>query len=177
LCKGNYFRSRFAAILFNHHAVLQGLPAAAFSRGLDFSGNNAGPVSMYVPIALKARNINYEQYRKPTRLSEPDLKRANVVIVTHAAQQLPIMNERYPHDYSDKYVCWEVADVNFTREDVAAAAQDQNRLDQYEKEALAVLEKIESHVLALISRLQEIFSNQSDISGSELVGLLSELAA
>ena len=34
ICTGNYYRSRFAEAVFNHHAKQRGLPWRAFSRGL-----------------------------------------------------------------------------------------------------------------------------------------------
>ena len=47
LCTGNYYRSRFAEVLFNHVAGERGLGWRAESRGLDLAGgvNNMGPQS------------------------------------------------------------------------------------------------------------------------------------
>jgi len=51
LCTGNYYRSRFAEELFNHHAERAGLDWTAQSRGLalERGAHNVGPIS---PVAL-----------------------------------------------------------------------------------------------------------------------------
>jgi protein-tyrosine phosphatase len=177
VCRGNYFRSRFAEILFNHLVRTQGIAATAVSRGLNFSGNNAGPISTYVPVALKTRNIPHiNNNRKPMKLCETDLQVAHVVVLTHADQQLPQIREQYPHHLS-RLIHWDVPDVTFTREDVADAAANLGQLSLYEAEALEVLGKIERHVLGLVTRLQAVLANKRGIHGQELVELLSERVA
>ena len=51
LCTGNYYRSRFAEVLFNHLARERGLRWRAESRGLDLAigVNNVGPISPHTP--------------------------------------------------------------------------------------------------------------------------------
>jgi protein-tyrosine-phosphatase len=53
LCTGNYYRSRFAEILFNSVAGKMGLPWRASSRGLalDRGVHNVGPMAV---VAVKA---------------------------------------------------------------------------------------------------------------------------
>ena len=53
LCTGNYYRSRFAEVLFNSVAARMGLPWRASSRGLALERgiNNIGPMA---PSAVKA---------------------------------------------------------------------------------------------------------------------------
>jgi len=177
ICRGNYFRSRFAEILFNKLAARERLPVKAFSRGLNFSGNNAGPVSLYVPIALMSRGIEPpRRFRNPLRVQERDLKRVHVAVITHGAQQLPIIEEKYP-GYLGKLICWDVPDVTFTREDFVKAADDAEQLLRYEAEALAVLAKIESHVADLVARMKVVLEHQNGNLGTELVELLSAQAA
>jgi protein-tyrosine phosphatase len=55
LCTGNYYRSRFAEELFNHHAELAGLDWVAQSRGLALKrgAHNVGPISPFALHALK----------------------------------------------------------------------------------------------------------------------------
>ena len=55
LCTGNYYRSRFAEELFNHHAERVGLDWVAQSRGLalERGAHNVGPISPFALHALK----------------------------------------------------------------------------------------------------------------------------
>lgn len=57
LCTGNYYRSRFAEILFNSVAGKMGLPWRASSRGLALERgvNNVGPMAVVAVKALEAR--------------------------------------------------------------------------------------------------------------------------
>ena len=59
LCTGNYYRSRFAELLFNAMAATHALPWQAFSRGLalDKGVNNIGPMSPLAIDALRALGI------------------------------------------------------------------------------------------------------------------------
>ena len=49
LCTGNYYRSRFAELLFNHLAKQRGLDWQATSRGLalERGANNVGSISQH----------------------------------------------------------------------------------------------------------------------------------
>src|ERR1700683_352419 len=59
LCTGNYYRSRFAEILFNSVAERMGLPWRASSRGLALEGgvNNVGPMAVAAVRALETRGL------------------------------------------------------------------------------------------------------------------------
>ena len=59
LCTGNYYRSRFAEELFNHHAGLSGLSWVARSAALavERCAVNIGPISSHTIEALKALRI------------------------------------------------------------------------------------------------------------------------
>jgi hypothetical protein len=56
LCTGNYYRSRFAEVLFNFVAGKMGLPWRASSRGLALERgvNNVGPMAVSAVKALEA---------------------------------------------------------------------------------------------------------------------------
>src|SRR5215204_5803945 len=77
ICTGNYYRSRFAEILFNAVAREQGLPWEATSRGTDIYGagkHNVGPLSQLAHEALEARGLPIEpDIRYPLPLAEADL--------------------------------------------------------------------------------------------------------
>ena len=64
LCTGNYYRSRFAAIFFNHLAREQSLPWVATSRGLKIGWpGNRGALSEHTERRLAAMNINFDDSR------------------------------------------------------------------------------------------------------------------
>src|SRR5438309_886198 len=57
LCTGNYYRSRYAEILFNWKAQECGVAWKADSRGLDPDPRNPGPMSRHTMTALKRLDI------------------------------------------------------------------------------------------------------------------------
>ena len=59
LCTGNYYRSRFAEILFNSVAGKMGLSWQASSRGLALERgvNNVGPMAASAIMALEALGV------------------------------------------------------------------------------------------------------------------------
>ena len=59
LCTGNYYRSRFAEVLFNSVAGRMGLPWRASSRGLALERgvNNVGPMAVSAVQALESRGL------------------------------------------------------------------------------------------------------------------------
>ena len=59
LCTGNYYRSRFAEILFNSVAGKMGLAWRASSRGLALERgvNNVGPMAVEAITALEALGV------------------------------------------------------------------------------------------------------------------------
>ena len=65
LCTGNYYRSRFAEILFNSVAGKMGLPWKASSRGLALERgvNNVGPIAASAVAALGALGVRADDAR------------------------------------------------------------------------------------------------------------------
>src|SRR5215467_12947219 len=59
LCTGNYYRSRYAEVLFNAVAGRMNLPWKASSRGLALERgvNNVGPMEVSAVEALEARAL------------------------------------------------------------------------------------------------------------------------
>src|SRR5216683_5626678 len=81
LCTGNYYRSRFAEILFNSVAGRMGLPWKAFSRGLALERgvNNVGPMAVAAVKALETLGVRAEDARTrlPAQVTTDDLDRAD----------------------------------------------------------------------------------------------------
>ena len=107
LCTGNYYRSRFAEELFNHHAERAGLDWVAQSRGLalERGAHNVGPIS---PFALHALF--------PRQCTVDDLSGADFLVAVKEAEHRPLMRERFG-EWEHRADYWNVHDV----EDVAPA--------------------------------------------------------
>ena len=72
LCTGNYYRSRFAEELFNHHAERAGLDWVAQSRGLalERGAHKVGPIS-HAHASTVARGIGSPMSPAPCYSGEP----------------------------------------------------------------------------------------------------------
>jgi len=80
LCAGNYYRSRFAELLFNHLAPQHDLDWSATSRGLalELGTHNVGSISQHALAGLFARAIVLgSQVRHPLALNEGNLSNAD----------------------------------------------------------------------------------------------------
>ncbi|MBD3422559.1 MAG: low molecular weight phosphatase family protein [Chitinivibrionales bacterium] len=116
VCTGNYYRSRFAEILFNYHSVETGLQWEAFSRGLatEKSPNNVGPISSYALEAFSARGISSpECSREPVFVEERDFETTDMIIALKDNEHRPIFRCRFPH-WEPKVVFWHIHDVEPT---------------------------------------------------------------
>src|SRR5213593_1130166 len=100
LCTGNYYRSRFAEILFNSVAGKMGLPWRASSRGLALEQgvNNVGPMAVSAIKALEAMGLSAadEFARSPAQVTLEALERADWVVALKEAEHLPLLHERFP---------------------------------------------------------------------------------
>jgi protein-tyrosine phosphatase len=137
ICTGNYYRSRFAEILFNALAEQRGLPWRATSRGTDiaWAGRfNVGPISTYARQALETRHIPLPaDLRMPAQLTEQDLVEADLIVAVCEAEHRPHLERDFPHAAA-RVEYWTVQDLADTSADEALAA-------------------LEQHVLALLDRL------------------------
>src|SRR5436305_9166408 len=95
LCTGNYYRSRFAEILFNSVATKMGLPWQASSRGLALERgvNNVGPMDLAAIQAFDAMGIRAVDAvsRFPVRVAKEDFERADRVVALKHAEHLPLL--------------------------------------------------------------------------------------
>lgn len=114
LCTGNYYRSRFAEILFNHRAAARGIDWVADSRGLatELGINNVGPISTYTIAGLQERSIQLEPtLRLPQQVQEADLQESTLVIALDRTEHQPYVEQRLP-TWVDHIQYWEVADLH-----------------------------------------------------------------
>ena len=135
LCSGNYYRSRFAEILFNWLAPQRELDWRAESRGFRLSAANVGPVSRHAVGGLRARGITVpEPPRFPLVVDEHDFDAFDLVIAVKEAEHRPKMLDRFPQ-WADRIEYWHIHDLDYAEPDVA-------------------LVELEEKVRALIERLQ-----------------------
>jgi predicted translation initiation factor SUI1 len=113
LCTGNYYRSRFAEILFNSVAGKMGLPWQATSRGLALEQgvNNVGPMARSAVQMLEQMGIRASDAmaRFPVQATIEELIAADFVVALKQAEHLPLMQERFPGS-ADKVEFWHVDD-------------------------------------------------------------------
>ena len=114
LCTGNYYRSRFAEILFNSVAGKMGLPWRASSRGLALERgvNNVGPMAASAIQALEAMGVRAGDAltRMPAQVTTDDLEGAALVVALKHAEHLPLLQERFPA-WAEKVEFWHVDDA------------------------------------------------------------------
>jgi protein-tyrosine phosphatase len=113
LCTGNYYRSRFAEVLFNSVAGKMGLPWRASSRGLALERgvNNVGPMEASAVEALEARGLRAvpEFGRFPIQVTVEDFESAHWIVALKEAEHLPLLQERFP-GWAEKVEFWHVDD-------------------------------------------------------------------
>ena len=114
LCTGNYYRSRFAEILFNCLADKMGLPWQASSRGLALERgvNNIGPMADRAIRALTARGFGAaaDFARFPIPLTTADLEGADRIVALKEAEHLPLLQERFPA-WAEQVEFWHIDDA------------------------------------------------------------------
>jgi predicted translation initiation factor SUI1 len=113
LCTGNYYRSRYAEILFNSVAGKMSLPWKASSRGLALERgvNNVGPMEVSAVNALEARGLRAvaEFGRFPIQATVEDFEAAHWIVALKEAEHLPLLKERFP-GWAEKVEFWHVDD-------------------------------------------------------------------
>ena len=123
ICTGNYYRSRYAEIYFNHLALNMGLDWKAASRGLEAStGRNVGPISIFALKRLADQGITFnEPFRFPLQLEEKDLQAAGLIVALHRVEHQPMMEKQFPA-WAEKVVYWDVADLDVIDSENALSA-------------------------------------------------------
>ena len=114
LCTGNFYRSRFAEILFNSVATKLGLPWRASSLGLALERgiNNIGSMAASAIKTLETMGIHsIDQFtRSPAQVTADDLEKADKIIALKKDEHLPLVNERFPA-WAEKVEFWHVDDA------------------------------------------------------------------
>jgi translation initiation factor 1 len=114
LCTGNYYRSRFAEILFNSVAAKMGLLWRATSRGLalERGADNVGSMAVSAINALEGLGVRAADAvaRLPAQVTPDELEKADRVIALKHAEHLPLLQERFPA-WVEKVEFWHVDDA------------------------------------------------------------------
>jgi len=135
LCTGNYYRSRFAELWFNHWAAARKLDWVADSRGLaiELGVNNVGPISRYTVAGLQERSIELAtDLRFPQRVQEADLHAATLIIALDRTEHQPYVKQRLAA-WVDRIHYWDVPDLHLMTATAALTqieAQVNTLLDQ-----------------------------------------------
>lgn len=141
ICTGNYYRSRFAEMLFNALASQKNLDWNADSRGLAPAISNAGPVYPLVLEQLKALGIRLGSIPSaPVRLEKFDLQTADLVIALNEAEHRPLMAQQF-NQWVDHTSYWEVPDLYLMRAEEA--------FSRIEKLVTALVQQLQNHPVAL----------------------------
>lgn len=127
LCTGNYYRSRYAELLFNELAPKSGLAWHAESGGLLVKeGVNPGPIAKPTLAALAAAGIEPDPAdieRFPVQVTEGELAGAAIVFALKEAEHRPLLAAGYP-GWEDRVIYWHIHDL-----DQATAAEALGEID------------------------------------------------
>ena len=124
LCTGNYYRSRFAEILFNAHAARAPLGFRATSRGVatELGVDNVGPISSHALKVLEHLKIQDDSIsRFPKQVQDEDFRSASLIIALDETEHRAMIQTRYP-DWVDRIEYWNVADLWAAPAEVALPA-------------------------------------------------------
>ena len=124
ICTGNYYRSRYAEMLFNHIASEYGLEWASLSRGFQESTRKA-PISQHAYNELISKGIVCNQLRYPIKLSPADLAMAHKIILMDEQEHRPMLMEEYS-EWSDYVEYWNIRDVEFESPKTALSRLEKN---------------------------------------------------
>lgn len=98
LCTGNYYRSRFAELLFNALAPTYAVPWQAFSRGLatELAPRTEGmsPLAVETLQAMGMLSADVERY--PLQVQASDLRAADRIIALKEAEHRPYVQAHHP---------------------------------------------------------------------------------
>jgi protein-tyrosine phosphatase len=134
LCTGNYYRSRFAEIVFNWHAERRGISWRAESRGLALDACNQGPISRHTLAHLRSRGMLSDACeRHPIAVADADFAAATHVIAVKEAEHRPLVERRF-QKWRDRVEYWEVHDLD--------CALPGEAIPQLEKLVLQLLERL-----------------------------------
>jgi protein-tyrosine phosphatase len=113
LCTGNYYRSRFASVLFNHLARRDALDWTATSRGLKIGWpGNVGCLSPHTEQRLSEMGVDFSGDRNmPMRCGAADLRQADLVVALKEDEHRAMLAAQFP-GWEARVTYWHVHDVD-----------------------------------------------------------------
>jgi len=110
ICTGNYYRSRFAEILFNYLAEQHQLGFKAYSKGLKLWDGNVGPLSKHTIGYMQAIGVDVNAHlRFPVPVEEIDFLTNNRIIAMDEKEHRNLMAQLFPA-YEQTIEYWGFAD-------------------------------------------------------------------
>lgn len=128
VCTGNYYRSRFAEILFNAIASDYEVSLRSESRGLitRLITEDMGPLSPHAMNGLQNRSVPFKEHmRNPIQIKAADLINAYLVVALDEREHRPMMEDQFP-EWADRVSYWNVADIHDASPDNALESLEQN---------------------------------------------------
>ncbi|MCA9117715.1 MAG: low molecular weight phosphatase family protein [Planctomycetaceae bacterium] len=128
LCTGNYYRSRFAEILFNSLATdfCPEWQADSCGLALERGLHNVGPISTAAVERLAELGITCDTiHRMPRSLQVADLERVQHVVAVKEAEHRELLTERFP-GWADRVEYWHIHDIDFESADTALTSLEQH---------------------------------------------------
>ena len=124
LCTGNYYRSRYAEIRFNHLATAIGLSWRAASRGLAPDPRNPGPLSVHTIAALTRLRLGFDDHlREPLLVTDDDFAAADRIVAVKEAEHRTMIELAFPARLK-QVEFWHVHDLDCAGPDEALAELD-----------------------------------------------------
>lgn len=110
ICTGNYYRSRFAEIMFNYLAKEHRLGVRAHSKGLKLWDGNIGPLSKHTVAYMQTVGIDINEHlRYPIPVEEIDFLTNNRIIAMDEKEHRNLMSQLFPA-YEEAIEYWSFAD-------------------------------------------------------------------
>lgn len=136
LCSGNYYRSRYAEIVFNWRAARAQLAWESFSRALNPDPANYGPMSRHTIAELQRQGIPYESYlRMPQTANDDDFRAASHIVAVKEAEHRPLIATNFP-GWLDRVEFWHVHDLD--------CGEPADALPHLDREIAALIERLRS---------------------------------
>lgn len=114
LCSGNYYRSRFAEEVFNHHSRKNAIGHRAFSAGLKVAGTrhvNPGPISIHTVRAMERHGVPVpDAWRDPVPATRAMIGAAGLTVALCRREHEPLISAQFPESLPG-IVFWEVEDI------------------------------------------------------------------
>ena len=127
LCTANYYRSRFAEILFNYLAADRNVKWVAESRGLarNDPDQNVGALSRFARQGLTRRGIRLgDENRWPRKVTERDLHKADLIVAVKETEHRPLLMASFPA-WTDRVEYWHIDDIDCADPNAALAVLEQ----------------------------------------------------